>query len=129
MEFLCSFLRRYFAGKPPMASPNFVCFLRLSAYRFQCTWSLMEYQWHCKAQEHAENKINMFTRVHTFSHTVKNFPRELPPQCGHLREVGLRLRDSNGRRFSKRRCQPNTFFFFRENVFPAKSSYHPLSSV
>ena len=29
MEFLRSFLRRYFAGKPPVASRNVVCFLRL----------------------------------------------------------------------------------------------------
>ena len=29
MEFLCSFLRRHFAGKPVVASPNVGCFLRL----------------------------------------------------------------------------------------------------
>ena len=43
-------------GKPPMTSRNFVCFLRITAHRFRCTWSLMEYRWHCKAQEHAEKQ-------------------------------------------------------------------------
>ena len=31
MEFLRCFLRRHFAGKPPVVSRNFGCFLRLAA--------------------------------------------------------------------------------------------------
>ena len=70
MEFLRSFLRRYFAGKPPMTSRNFVCFLRITAHRFRCTWSLMEYRWHCKAQEHAEKQdkhVNYGVYIFTYS--------------------------------------------------------------
>ena len=86
--FLRSFLRRHFAGKPAVASPNVGCFLRLeethTKYQFAELISILSY---CAGKSSEEDNKSRVAAIHDLKEKLKSENDELKKIKHKLKDV------------------------------------------